>query len=146
MGNQATRIIKKLISSKNRRRSSDEEAESRIEYISDHLGIVKEEVIQIVNLLRDEKILADTKDLIVFIKKKENKNRSLSILKSFWQIEIFLLTILDNEEKILHIKELNGQVEENGCKDVTPNKIRTILNFWAIKNLIKRQTVKFKRF
>jgi ATP-dependent DNA helicase RecQ len=30
--------------------SDDESAESRIDYISDHLGIVKEEVINIVNL------------------------------------------------------------------------------------------------
>jgi len=38
---KATRIIKKLFSSKSRKHSSDEEAESRIDYISDHLGIVK---------------------------------------------------------------------------------------------------------
>ena len=71
------RIIKKLFSSKSRKQSSDEAAESRIDYISDHLGIVKEEVINIVNLLREEKILADAKDLTAFIKKGENKNRSL---------------------------------------------------------------------
>lgn len=39
------RIIKKLFSSKSRRHSNEEVAESRIDYISDHLGIVKEEVI-----------------------------------------------------------------------------------------------------
>ena len=33
---------------------------------------------------------------------------------------------------------LNEQAEQKGCKDVTPNKIKTILNFWAIKNWIKR--------
>lgn len=98
---QAVRIIKKLFSSKSRKRSNDDEAESRIDYISDHLGIVKEEVIQIVNLLREERILADTKDLTAFIKKKENKNRSLGILKSFLRIENFLLTVFVNEEKTL---------------------------------------------
>ncbi|KJS81633.1 hypothetical protein [Desulfosporosinus sp. BICA1-9] len=46
---QATRIIKKLISSKSKGRSGDEVAEARIDYISDHLGIVKEDVIQIVS-------------------------------------------------------------------------------------------------
>lgn len=63
------RIIKKLISSKSRKQSTDEDGESRIDYISDHLGIVKEDVINIVNLLREEKILADAKDLTAFIKK-----------------------------------------------------------------------------
>jgi ATP-dependent DNA helicase RecQ len=74
------RIIKELFSSKSRKQSNDESAESRIDYISDHLGIVKEEVINIVNLLREEKILADAKDLTAFIRKGENKNRSLNIV------------------------------------------------------------------
>jgi ATP-dependent DNA helicase RecQ len=74
------RIIKELISSKSRKQSNDESAESRIDYISDHLGIVKEEVINIVNLLREEKILADAKDLTAFIRKGVNKNRSLNIV------------------------------------------------------------------
>ncbi|MEQ8235207.1 MAG: RecQ family ATP-dependent DNA helicase [Syntrophomonadaceae bacterium] len=142
---QAIRIIKSLISSKNRKRIGDEEAESRIDYISDHLGIVKEDVIQIVNLLRLEKILADTKDLSVFLKKRENKNRSLSILKNFWQIEEFLLAVINNEEEIYHIKALNEQAQENGCKNVTPHKIKTILNLWAIKHWIKKQTVDYSK-
>jgi len=142
---KAIRIIKKLISSKSRKRPSDEEAESRIDYISDHLGIVKEEVIQIVNLLREEKILADTKDITAFIKRKENKNRSFAILKSFRSIESYLLTVLSNQETIFHIKELNEQAEQNGCKDVTPSKIKTILNFWGIKNWIKKHTVEYSK-
>lgn len=142
---QAIRIIRKLLSSKSRKRSDDEEAEARIDYISDHLGIVKEEVIQIVNLLREENILAYTKDLRAFIKKKESKNHSLSILKSFVRIENFLLTVFEQEEKTYHIKELNEQAEENGCMDVTTSKLKTVINFWAIKNLIKRQTVDHSR-
>lgn len=136
---KAIRIIKKLFSTKSKLHASDEEAESRIDYISDHLGIVKGEVIQVVNLLREEKILADSKDLTAFIRKKENKNRSLGILKSFCQIEKFLLTVLSTEEKTFHLKELNEQAEEYGCKNVTPNKVKTILNFWVIKNWIKRK-------
>ena len=141
---KATRIIKKLLSTKSRKHLSDDQAESRIDYISDHLGIVKEEVIEVINLLIEEKILAFTKDLTAFIKRKENKNRSLSILKSTWQIEKFLLIVLKDEETVFHIKEINEQAEDNGCKDVTPNKINTILNFWAIKHWIKRQTVHSK--
>lgn len=137
---QATRIIKKLISSKSRGRSGDEEAEARIDYISDHLGIVKEDVIQIVNLLREEKILADSKDLNAFIKKKDTGKNSLSILKTYGQIEKFLLTVISDEEKIIHLKELNEQAEASDCEDVSPNKLKTILNLWTIKNWIKRQT------
>lgn len=135
----AVRIIKKLFSSKSRKQATDEAAESRIDYISDHLGIVKEEVINIVNLLREERILADTKDLTAFIKRGENKNRSLGIVNSISKIEKFLVSQFEEQEKSFHIKELNEQAERNGCENVSPNKIRTIINFWVIKNWIKRK-------
>jgi ATP-dependent DNA helicase RecQ len=139
------RIIKKLFSSKSRKQSNDEGAESRIDYISDHLGIVKEEVINIVNLLREEKILADAKDLTAFIKKGENKNRSLNIVETFSKLENFLLPVFEEQEKTFHIKELNEEAEEKGCEDITPNKIKTIINFWAIKNWIKRQNQEYSK-
>jgi ATP-dependent DNA helicase RecQ len=135
----AVRIIKKLFSSKSRKQATDEAAESRIDYISDHLGIVKEDVINVVNLLREERILADTKDLTAFIKRGESKNRSLSILNSISKIEKYLVSQFDEQEKSFHIKELNEQAEENGCSDVSPNKIKTIINFWVIKNWLKRK-------
>ena len=139
------RIIKKLFSGKSRKQANEESAESRIDYISDHLGIVKEEVINIVNLLREEKILADAKDLTAFIRKNESKNRSLSIVNTYCKIENFLLPVFETEEKALHIKELNEEAEANGCEDVSINKIKTIINFWAIKNWIKRQNLEYSK-
>lgn len=136
---KAIRIIKKLISSKSRKQANDEVAESRVDYISDHLGIVKEDVIKIITLLREEKILADNKDLTAFIKKGENKNRSLAIVNTFRQIEECLFPLLEEQEKIVHLKELNELAQNKGCSEASPNKIKTILNFWAIKNWIKRQ-------
>jgi ATP-dependent DNA helicase RecQ len=84
---QAVRIIRKLFSSKSRKHATGEDPESRVDYISDHLGIVKEEVINIVNLLREEKILADAKDLTAFIRRGANRNRSLAIVESFCLLE-----------------------------------------------------------
>lgn len=139
------RIIKKLLSSKSHKQRNEESAESRIDYISDHLGIVKEEVINIVNLLREESILADAKDLTAYIKRNENKNRSLNIVESFSKIENFLLPLFEEQEKTFHIKELNEEAEAKGCDDVNTNKIKTILNFWAIKNWIKRQNLEYSK-
>jgi ATP-dependent DNA helicase RecQ len=135
---QAVRIIKKLFSSKTRKQANDEAAESRVDYISDHLGIVKEEVIRIITLLREEKILADARDLTAFIKKGEKTNRSLSILQAFTELETFLLTRMGQQETGFHIKKLNEQAAESGCANADPAKIKTIINFWAIKNWIKR--------
>jgi len=141
----AIRIIKKLFSTKSRKHSNDEVAEARVDYIADHLGIVKGEVIKIITLLREEKILADTKDLTAFIKKDDNVNRSLSILKSYAKIENFLLPELEEFEKVYNLKELNESALENNCTNVNPNKIKTILNFWAIKNWIKRKNQDYSK-
>ncbi len=136
---KAARIIKKLFSSKRRKEANDEAAETRVDYICDHLGIVKEEVINIISLLRQENILADTKDLTAFIKYGENKKRSIEIVETFSKIEKSLLGVIHEQPETFDIKELNEYVEYEGCADVTPNKIKTVINFWVIKNWIKRK-------
>jgi len=141
----ATRIIKSLFSSKSRKQLQSDEAEARVDYIADNLGLNIQNVISVVNLLRDEKILADSKDLTAFIKKGEHKNRSLAITQSYGKIENFLCPLFDEQEKSFHIKELNEQAEEHGCKDVSPNKIKIIINFWAIKNWIKRHNKDYSK-
>jgi ATP-dependent DNA helicase RecQ len=135
----AIRIIRKLVSSKSKKEALGEDAETRVDYICDHLGIAKEAVIQIIHLLREEKILADSKDLTAFIKKGESKNRSLHILRIFSALEKLLLGQVEEFEKTLHIKELNELAQLSGCPEATPKQIKTILNFWAIKNWIKQQ-------
>lgn len=147
VGNQkqkAVRIIKKLFSNKSTKHANDEIPESRIDYISDHLGIVKADVINIVNLLREEKILADTKDLTAYINKGESINRSLNIVNTFSKIENFLLSIVEEEKKVLQLKEINEQAEENGINNISVKKIKTIINFWAIKNWVKQQSLDVK--
>jgi len=135
----AVRIIKKLFSSKSRKHLTEETAETRVDYISDHLGIVREEIINIINLLKEEKILADEKDLTAFIKKGEQKNRSLQVVMEFGKIERFLAQKLEAQEQVFHIKELNEQAEELGYHEVSTRKLKTVINFWAIKNWIKRE-------
>ena len=142
---KATRIIKKLFSSKSKRLATEETAESRIDYISDHLGIVKEEVIQIIQLLRDDGILADAKDLTAFIRKGENDNRSLAILETYRQLDAFFLDSLSEEEASYNLKKLNEHALEAGCKGSSPNKLNTLINFWVIKNWIKRKNLEFSR-
>ncbi len=134
----AVRIIKKLFSSKSRKQATGEEPESRVDYISDHLGIVKEEVIEIINLLREEKILADTKDLTAFIRAGQDK-RSRKIVKSFLEIEEYLLSKTDGTGQSFHLKQLNQEMEENNITGTSPQKIKTIFNFWAIKNWAKHK-------
>lgn len=142
---QAIRIIKKLFSSKSKRLSTEENAESRIDYISDQLGIVKEEVIRVIELMKEEKILAHTKDLTAFIKRSESVNRSLSIVESFRKQEELLLAQLKETEAAYHLKEIIELFLQAGIKDGSLNKLKTIINFWAIKNWIKRHNLEYSR-
>lgn len=135
----AIRIVKKLIASRSRKQVGDEAPESRIDYISDHLGIAKDEVINIVQLLRQENILADAKDLTAFLKKSDSRNRSLAIVENYGKIERYLLSELDEPEKMFHIKELNERAENHGLEEVTAYKLKTLFNFWAVRDWIKRK-------
>lgn len=142
---KAIRIIKKLFSSKSRKEVNNEIPETRVDYISDHLGIVREEVINIINLLREENILADAKDLTAFIKKSDNKSRSLAIVEEYCKIENFLFQVFKEEESIFHLKELNEEAEKSGCENINSNKVKTIINFWSIKNWIKRKNLEHSK-
>ncbi len=134
---QAIRIMKKLFSSKSRQYYSDEGAESRIDYIGDHLGMVKDEIIQIINVLRQEKVLADNKDLNAFVKRSNQS--TLRTLEDFIKIETLLFQLTEEEENSYSLKKLNETIEAEHCPRVTPQKIKTVLNFWAIKNWVKKQ-------
>ncbi len=136
--NKAAFIITRLFSSKSRSRSKTEEAESRIDYIADYLGVDVKEVIHIVNILRELKILADTKDLNAFIRKGVHKKNSLEIVTSCNLIENILLQYLEESDKTYNIKALNEMAQEKGCEAVTPSRIKNIFNFWVIKKWIKR--------
>ncbi|WP_091394904.1 RecQ family ATP-dependent DNA helicase [Arachidicoccus rhizosphaerae] len=133
------RIVRKLISSRSRKQVADEVPESRVDYISDHLGIVKEEVIRIVNLLREEGILADNKDLSVYIKKGEKQSRVLDILRTYGQLEQFLLQQFSDRSMPFHLKQLNAAAALTGIDGVNPGKIKVLLNYLSTSGWIKRR-------
>lgn len=140
---QAVRIIKKLIASRSHKGDTEETGESRIDYISDHLGIVKRDVLDVINLLREEKILADSKDLTASIKKSENRNRSREIIQACNETENFLLDMIEEGENSLNLKMINEQALEAGYTKVSIQKIKTILNFWEIKNWVYKSKNRF---
>src|SRR5690606_5030851 len=84
-------------------------------------------------------ILADTKDLTAFIKSADSKNKTAVITSAFTALEPHLLSYLSNESGIYNLKELNEQLTNEGATGTSVQKLRTILNFWAIRNWIKKQ-------
>lgn len=141
----AIRIIRKLFSAKSKNTATEDEAESRIDYLSDRLGIKKGDVLKSVALLREAGILSDHKDLSAFIQKKEGAYKSLKLLESFAQIERFLMEQIGEEETQINIKEINELAKEAGLKSPGSQKIKLLLNFWSIKNIAKRKVHNYSK-
>jgi ATP-dependent DNA helicase RecQ len=135
----AIRVIRKLFSSKSKRLSTDEQAESRVDYISDQLGIYKEKVIRVIELLREENILAQAKDLTAFIKRGERVNRSLNIVETFRTVENFIFSKIADEPDAYSLKEINEELINEGLQNSTVARLKTIFNFWAIQSWIKKK-------
>jgi ATP-dependent DNA helicase RecQ len=136
---QASRIMANLFGARSRKSATPEGAESRVDYISDRLGIVREEVIRVIQILREEGILADQKDLTAHIAYDENENRALRILAGHIEIERFLQTCVTEDETVINVKDLNEKAEASGCRTCDTKKIHTLLNYWDIKHLAKRK-------
>ena len=134
----ARRILGYLISSKNRAASEDE-AESRIDWIADKLGFEKEKVVETINLLREEGLLSDHQDLTAYIKRVERKNKTANILNKFVQLERYILSQIDEEQLCYNLKEINDGALNDGIKSSTVKNIKTVLYYWTIRSLIKKQ-------
>lgn len=136
----AVRVIKRLFSAKRSMEARDEEGESRIDYLADLLGLQKETVIRIVNLLRQEKILADSMDLKAFVKSNPTaENNAINLTARYIALEAYLLRLLKNKPILFHLKELNEKASSQLQYDITPAYIKTILNIWAIQGWIAKR-------
>jgi ATP-dependent DNA helicase RecQ len=110
----------------------------RVDYISDKLGIPRDETFKLVNILRDESVLADTKDLTAYIHKNDTENKSLNVMKKYWAIEDFLLKNISEDGQCLNLKELNENAIKSGVKNCTVNAIKTVIYYWTIKKYITK--------
>lgn len=136
----AVRIIKSLISQKHIAKAQNAEAESRVDYLADILGINKKEVISVVERMRQEGILADTKDISAYLHDtgvSENKSRSL--LKRFSALERYILDHIPDTTLRISCKQLNGNAQNDGVDTSTEKDIRTLLYFLSIKGYTRKK-------
>ncbi len=99
----AIRIIKSLISQKYIAKAQDAEAESRVDYLADILGLSKTEVVSAVERMRQEGILADTKDISAYLYDSgESENHSKMLLKRFTRLERYILDRIADKNFISH--------------------------------------------
>lgn len=130
----AVRIIKSLISQKYLAKAQDGEAESRIDYLADILGMNKREVVSAVERMRQEGILADTKDISAYLNDAgESENKSRKLLERFTKLERYILNSIPDDVLKVSCKQLNDNAQNDGIETATEKDIRTLLYFLTVK-------------
>lgn len=136
---KAIRIIKSLISQKNIAKAQDSEAESRIDYLADILGLTKRDVISVVNRMKQEGILADTKDISAYLVDAGNTERkSHMLLDRFAKLERYILSLITEESLHTSCKLLNEQAAKRGLDMSKEKDIRTLLYFLSIMGYTRK--------
>lgn len=136
----AVRIMSSLISQKYIAKAQDAEAESRVDYLADTLGITKREVISVVERMRQEGILADSKDISAYLADEgDTEHKALLMLERFAKLEQYILQQIP--DKALHIscKQLNENALSNGITTAKEKDIRTLLYFLTIKGYTRKK-------
>lgn len=134
----AKRIIKSLISNRGRSNADTEDAESRIDYLADVLGIKKSEVLDAVGLMRQQGLLADSMDMSAYMRRTDSQNKSSQILERFAKLERFILEQLDEEGCSFNLKELNELALNSKIAASSVKNIRTVLFYWLIKGYTRK--------
>ncbi len=134
----ARRIMTALLGSRSRARAENEEAESRVDYLADRLGIVREEVVQLISLLRLAGLLSDMQDMSAYIHASDTENKSLHMLEQFAKLEKLLLGKLKQEGVDIALKELNEEAQEAGIARASVRNLRTLVNYHIIRKWVHR--------
>ena len=136
---KAVRIIKSLISQKYVTRAQDEEAESRVDYLADILGLTKTEVVSAVERMRQEGILADSRDLSAYLQDPGSTQRkSNTSLERFAKLEKYILGRIPDESLSISYKQLNDDAVREGITAATEKDIKTLLFFLTVKGYTRR--------
>lgn len=137
---KSVRIIKSLISRKNIAKAQDAEAESRIDYLADPLGLSKREVISVVERMRQEGILADSKDISAYLRDAgDSERKSQTLLERFARLEQYILNHIPDGSLRISCKQLNENAVNDGINTSKEKDIRTLLYFLTVKGYTRKK-------
>ena len=132
---EAARIIKSLISARATAEGRGAEAESRVDYLADILGLNKATVIRNINLMRQDGLLADSRDMQAWVDKGcTQKNLDIML-----RLEQFLLQHFSEESCRFYYKELNEDAHKLGMAYSNVKRLRMLLHFMTLKGYIHKQ-------
>ena len=131
---EAARIIHSLISARATSEGRGAEAESRVDYLADILGLRKDTVIRNINLMRQDGLLADSHDMQAWIAKSTSQRHLDIILR----LERFLLQHFSEEGRRFNYKELNEEAIKAGMTYCNIKRLKMLLHFLALKGYIHK--------
>ena len=140
----ACRVIKSLISQKYTHRAQDAEAESRVDYLADMLGLSRFEVVSVVERMRQEGILADSKDISAYLLDTGvSERKSRQVFDRFVRMERYILGRIPEGFLRVSCKQLNEDALREGLDFSTEKDLRTLLYFLVVKGYIRKKEDSF---
>ena len=137
---KAVRIIKSLITQKYTAKTRNTEAESRVDYLGDILGMSRREVVSAVVRMRQEGILADSRDITAYFQDEGTSGRKpMMILERFAKLERFILHHIPDGGVQISCKQMNEDAMKDGIMTSNEKDIRTLLYFLVVKKYILKQ-------
>ncbi len=137
---KAVRIIKSLISQKHIAKAQNSEAESRVDYLADILGLSKGEVISVVERMRQEGILADSRDISAYLQDTgDSERKSQILLERFAKLEQYILEHIPDGSLLTSCKQLNENAVIEGINTSREKDIRTLLYFLTVKGYTRKK-------
>ena len=138
----AVRIMRSLISQKSRAKAQapDVDAESRVDYIADILGLNKRDIISAVERMRQEGILADSKDISAYLMDSgDSERKSRTMLERFARLERYILDHIPDDALRISYKQLNDNAVNDGISTSKEKDIRTLLYFLSVKGYTRKK-------
>ena len=137
---KAVRIIKSLITQKYTAKARDAGAESRVDYLADILGMSKGEVVSVVVRMRQEGILADSKDITAYLPDANaTERKQMMLFERFMKLEKHLICYIPDKGLQTSYKQLNEDAVRADVASSNEKNIRTLLYFLTVKNYIRKK-------
>ncbi len=137
---KAVRVITSLISQKHIAKAQDSDAESRVDYLADILGLNKREVISVVQRMRQEGILADSRDMSAYIQDAgDSQRKSAQLLERFLKLERFILQHVKCGVLHTSYKQLNDLAVTENIVSSKEKDIRTLLYFLTVEGYVRKK-------
>ncbi|MCR5168069.1 MAG: RecQ family ATP-dependent DNA helicase [Oscillospiraceae bacterium] len=130
---KAHMIISSLVSKRAISKAGEADAESRVDYLSDRLGIPLSETVDIITRLRQEGILSDDTDMSASYENSIGIIRKLGVIK---RCEDHLLGYFNSDSVEINLKQINADAADKNLNGCSISILQTIVNYYVGKQYI----------